>query len=56
MSLKQWEIKSEPRIKLNHNTYTLSDHGDSSNLIGSLSRTTTLYLPVNSGLRSTDLP
>ena len=56
MSLKQWEIKSEPRIKLNHNTYTLSDHGDSSNLIGSLSRTTTLYLPVNSGLRSTYLP
>ena len=56
MSLKQWEIKSEPRTKLNHNTYTLSDLGDSSNLIGSLSRTLTLYLPANSGLRSTYLP
>ena len=49
MSLKQWEVKSEPRIELNYNTYTLSDLGDSSNLIGSLSRTLTLYLPANSG-------
>ena len=56
MSLKQWEMKSEPRTKLNHNTYTLRDLGDSSNLIGSLSRTLTLYLPANSGLRSTYLP
>ena len=37
MSLKRWEIKSEPRIELNHNTYTLRDLGDSGNLIGSLS-------------------
>ena len=49
MRLKQWEIKSEPRIELNHNTYRLRDLGDSSNLIGSLSRTLTLYLPANSG-------
>ena len=48
-SLKQWEVKSEPRIELDYNIYTLSDLGDSSNLIGSLSRTLTLYLPANSG-------
>ena len=53
MSLKQWEIKSEPRIELNYKRYTLRDLGDSSNLIGSLHRTLTLYLSANSGLRST---
>ena len=36
--------------------HTIRDLGDSSNLIGSLSRTLTLYLPANSGVRSTYLP
>ena len=42
---KQRKIKFKPRIKLNHNIYTLSDLGDLSNLIGSLSRTIQQYSP-----------
>ena len=44
-TLKQRKIKFKPRIKLNHNICKLSDLGDLSNPVGSLSRTIQQYSP-----------